>query len=63
VELDAADATEAQDQADRASRLTDWVLSELETQQKSNQGALQTLQGAWQTNDETAVAVANSIRG
>ena len=63
AQLDAADATQAQVQADRESRLTDWVISELQGQQKSNQGALQTLQGAIQTNDETAVAVANSIRG
>jgi hypothetical protein len=64
VQLDDADATQAQNEADRAQRLTTWVLDQLQQNQKDTEGALQTLEGAWRTHDETQLAIASTpIRG
>jgi hypothetical protein len=63
VQLDQANATDAQHDADRAQRFTNNLLDDLAQQQKQTQSALGTLVGAWQTQDQIAVTVASSIKG
>ena len=62
VQQDLADETQATQQADRADRLTQWVLDEMKADDKSYQTALQSLAGAIQTNDN-ANASTTAIRG
>jgi hypothetical protein len=56
----AADAQQAKDRSQRMDQLTKWVIDELKDDDKSHQRALQTLQGAMQTNNQTAV-IASSL--
>jgi hypothetical protein len=62
VQIDMADATAASQEAQRWSSLTSDVIDDVSTADKLQEGALQALRGAIQTNDETALAV-TSIRG
>jgi hypothetical protein len=50
-----ADAEAARQRGERMDELTKWIVDELKDDDKSHERALQTLQGAMQTNDQTAV--------
>jgi hypothetical protein len=57
-----ADAEKAKKQGERLQQAAQWVIDEMKQDDKAHEAALQTLQGAMQTNDQTAVA-AVFIRG
>jgi hypothetical protein len=54
-----ADAEAARQRGERMEELTKWIVDELKDDDKSHERALQTLQGAMQTNDQTAVLAAS----
>lgn len=59
-----ADAEAARHRSERMDELTKWVVDELKDDDKSQERALQTLQGAMQTNNQTAVIAASvSLKG
>jgi hypothetical protein len=55
-----ADTEKAKKQGERLQQTVQWVIDEMKEGDKAHEAALQTLQGAMQTNDQTAVA---AIRG
>lgn len=59
-----ADAEAARQRSERMDELTKWVVDQLKDDDKSHERALQTLQGAMQTNNQTAVIAASvSLKG
>jgi hypothetical protein len=60
----AADAEGAKQRSERLDQLTTWIIDELKDSDKSHERAMQSVQGAMQTNDQTAVIAASvSVKG